>query len=160
MIHLHKVPRLFQLWACKQIINITGKNLIQSLYKPHHDHTCLSCDQCVETCAHVISWNDSGRFDALFQSINILDKWLKKVGMHIQLRKYILQYDKVRGGIGIDKCTTCYWQAIQQVGCITWLDWLEMIHGRDDIQGDADNTSWVFLSTGSLWHSYNTNILG
>ena len=50
----HEVPRLFQIWACKKVMNIVGKNLIQSRYKPHHDTTCPSCDQCVETCAHVL----------------------------------------------------------------------------------------------------------
>ena len=32
---LHKVPRLFQLWACEQLMNIAGTNLIRSRYKPH-----------------------------------------------------------------------------------------------------------------------------
>ena len=89
---LHKVPRLFQLWACKQVMSIAGTNLIQSRYKPHHDPTCPSCDKCGETCTHVLSCNESGRVDALYQSINILDKRLKKVGTHTQLHKYILQY--------------------------------------------------------------------
>ena len=79
---LHEVPWLFQLWACKQVMNIAGTNLIQSGYKPHHDSTCPSCDQCVETFAHVLSFNESVQVDALYQSINLLDKWLKKVVMH------------------------------------------------------------------------------
>ena len=98
---LQKVPRLFQLWACKQVINISGTNLIQSRYKIHHYPTCTSCDQCVETCAHVLSYNEAGRVDSLYQYINILDKWIKKVCTHTQLCKYILQYDKGRGGISM-----------------------------------------------------------
>ena len=82
-------------------MNITGKNLIQSWYRPHHDPKCPSCDQCVEKCAHVLSCNESGRVDEMYQSTNILDKWLNKVGTHTQLRKYILQYAKGRGGISI-----------------------------------------------------------
>ena len=27
---LHEVPRLFQLWVCKQVMNRAGKNVIQS----------------------------------------------------------------------------------------------------------------------------------
>ena len=98
---LHEVPQLFQLWACKQVMNISGTNLIKSCYKPHHDTTCPSCDQCVETCAHVISYNKAGRVDALYQSINLLEKWLKKVGTQTHLRKYILQYDKGIGRISM-----------------------------------------------------------
>ena len=105
---LHQVPRIFQLWACKQVMNISGTNLIQSRYKPHHDPTCPSCDQFVETCAHVLSCNEVGRFDALYQYIDLLEKWLNKVGMHTKLRKYILQYAKGRGGGQHDRCTTWY----------------------------------------------------
>ena len=96
---LHEVPRLFQLWACKQVINISGTNLIQSQYKPHHDPTCTTYDECVETCAHVLSFNETGRVDALYQSIILLEKWIKKLGMHTQLRKFMLQYAKGRGRI-------------------------------------------------------------
>ena len=39
-IKLHEVPRLFQLWAYKQVMNIVGTNLIQSWYKPHNYSTC------------------------------------------------------------------------------------------------------------------------
>ena len=80
-------------------MNISWTNLIQSRYKPDHDPTCPSCDQCVEMCAHVLSCNEAGQVDTLYQSINLLDKCLKKVGMHTHLYKYILQYAKVRGGI-------------------------------------------------------------
>ena len=98
---LHEVPRLFQLWAYKQKMNIAGTNLIKPRYKPHHDPTYPSCDQCVETCAHVLYCNEAGRVDALYQSINILEKRLNKVGTHTQLHKYILQYAKGRGKISM-----------------------------------------------------------
>ena len=49
----------------------------------------------------MLSFNEAGQADTMYQSINILDKWLKKVGMHTQLCKYILLYAKVRGGISI-----------------------------------------------------------
>ena len=91
---LHEVPRLFQLWTYKQVMYITGTSLIQSRYKPRHDPTCPSCDQCVGTCAHVLSCNESVWIDALYQSIFLLDKWINKVGTHTQLHKYILQYAK------------------------------------------------------------------
>ena len=98
---LHEVLQLFQLWAYKQVINIAGKNLIQSGYKPYHYTTCPSCDQCVETCAHVLSCNEAVWVNALYQSINILDKCLNKIGTHTHLCKYILQYAKGREGISM-----------------------------------------------------------
>ena len=57
---LQELSCLFQLWEYKQVISIAGTNLIQSRYKPHHDPTCPSCDQCVKTCAHVLSCNKAG----------------------------------------------------------------------------------------------------
>ena len=49
----------------------------------------------------MLSLNESVWVDALYQSINLLDKWLKNVDTHTQLHKYILQYAKVRGGISM-----------------------------------------------------------
>ena len=98
---LHEVPRLFRLWACKQVIDIAGMNLIQSRYKTHHDPTCPRCDQCVGTCAYVLSCNEAGRVDALYHYVNLLDKWLNKLGTHTQLHKYRLKYAKGRGGISM-----------------------------------------------------------
>ena len=69
----------------------------------------------------------------MYQSISILDKWVNKLGTHIQLHKYIIQYAKGRGGGQHDRCTTWYCEMIQQVGSITGFDWLEKFHGRYDI---------------------------
>ena len=52
-------------------------------------------------CAHVLACIEAGRVDELYQSINLLYKCLNKVGTHTQLYKYILQYDKGRGGISM-----------------------------------------------------------
>ena len=40
---LHDVPRLFQLWACKQVLGIAGTNEMQAHYTPNHEKTCPSC---------------------------------------------------------------------------------------------------------------------
>ena len=82
-------------------MNIVGTKLAQSRYKPHHDPTCPSCDKCVETCVHVLSCNEAGRVDALYQSINLLDNSLKKVGMHTKLCKYLRSLLIIRGGISM-----------------------------------------------------------
>ena len=130
---LHKVPRLFQLWLCKQIMNISGTNLIQSRYKPHHYRTCPSCDQCVQTCAHVLSCNEAGRVVALYQSINILDKWLNKVGTHTHLRKYILQYAKGRGGISMTDVLYGTGRQNSKLAVLQDLILLEKVYERYDI---------------------------
>ena len=55
----------------------------------------------MENCLYLLFCNESGQVDALYQSINLLDEWLKKVGTHTQLRQYIIQYAKGRGGISM-----------------------------------------------------------
>ena len=56
---LHSVPRMFQIWACKQVWEIDGTNKMQSYYKEDHDPTCPSCESCEETCEHVLLCEES-----------------------------------------------------------------------------------------------------
>ena len=49
----------------------------------------------------MLSCNEAGQVDALYHYINLLEKWLNKVGTHKHLRKHIPQYDKGRGGISM-----------------------------------------------------------
>ena len=42
---LHEVPRMFQIWACKQVTNIAGVNSNQAVYKANHDPMCPSCNE-------------------------------------------------------------------------------------------------------------------
>ena len=37
---LHEVPRMFQIWAWKQVTNIAGVNSNQEVYKANHDPMC------------------------------------------------------------------------------------------------------------------------
>ena len=55
MVHdaLHKVPRMFQVWACKHVMGIAGTNFNQSQYQQDNDPKCPSCDKCVKTCSCV-----------------------------------------------------------------------------------------------------------
>ena len=70
---LHGVPCLFQLWACKQVMDVAGTNLTQLHYVDGHDPRCPSCCEVVETCGHVLRCNKAGRVDALLRSIGWLD---------------------------------------------------------------------------------------
>ena len=39
MVHLvlHELPRMFQIWACKQVMGVAGKNMYQYKYQPNHN---------------------------------------------------------------------------------------------------------------------------
>lgn len=95
---LNDVPRMFQLWACKQVTGVAGTNEMQARYTPNHSRRCPSCQVCVEDCAHVLSCEEEGRVDLLQKSINLLDQWLKEKGTDETLRKYLVKYARARGG--------------------------------------------------------------
>merc|ERR1712194_844266 len=67
-------------------------------YMPHQDTPCPSCDQEVETCHHILHYEEEGRVAALNCTINLLDSWLKKVGTDNSLRQCLVQYARTRGG--------------------------------------------------------------
>ena len=73
---LHSVPQLFQLWASKQVMEVAGTNLMQSLYTEGHDPHCPSCSHALESCSHILRCDKVGRVDALMRSIGWLEDWL------------------------------------------------------------------------------------
>jgi hypothetical protein len=102
---LHKVPRLFQLWACKQVMDVAGTNVNQAHYTEGHDPHCPSCTTALETCRHVLHCGEAGRVDALHRSIGWLDDWLKKVGTEPALRRCLVTYAKGRGSRSLGEIT-------------------------------------------------------
>ena len=95
---LHDVPRMFEIWACKQVMDEAPTNLAQHKYKPDHDPKCPSCGVCNETCAHVLHWEEAGRVDSLQRSILLLEQWLIDHQTDRGLRQIIIEYARGRGG--------------------------------------------------------------
>jgi len=58
---LHEVPRLFQLWACKQVNDIAGTNSRLNKCDGTHSPLCPSCLTAKETCAHVLMCEEADR---------------------------------------------------------------------------------------------------
>jgi hypothetical protein len=95
---LTEVPRMFQLWACKQMTGVAGTNEMQARYTPNHSRKCPSCGVCVEDCAHVLFCEEEGRVDLLQKSIDLVEQWMKDKGTDNTLRKYLVKYARARGG--------------------------------------------------------------
>jgi hypothetical protein len=95
---LTDVPRMFQLWACKQVCGVAGTNEMQARYTPNHSKKCPSCNTCVETCGHVLDCEEAGRVDLLHQSIDLVEQWMKDHGTDPTLRKVLIEYAHGRGG--------------------------------------------------------------
>jgi hypothetical protein len=95
---LREVPRMFQIWACKQVMEVAGTNEMQARYTPGHDKHCPSCGVCMETCGHVLACKEGGRVELLTQSIGLVDRWLEDHVTEPKLRRYLTQYARGRGG--------------------------------------------------------------
>ncbi len=68
---LNSVPKLFQLWACKQVMGIAGtmewdKSVIRKCPSP-------SCMQEQDTCAHVLHCCHTERVETLHHTIDIME---------------------------------------------------------------------------------------
>jgi hypothetical protein len=77
---LWRIPLLFQIWACKQVLGISPANG-NIPWDKTIDPLCPSCKQVKETFSHILFCNHAGRVDALMKSIEILQLWLIEVDM-------------------------------------------------------------------------------
>ena len=101
MVHeaLNRVPRMFQIWACKQVMNIAPTKGNRP-WEPDLCPLCPSCGQVRETCAHILLCNHSGRIgiEILTHSIDLLEQWLVEVDTDPDLRECLVEYARGRGG--------------------------------------------------------------
>ncbi len=61
---LHNLPRLFQIWAAKQVLGVTGMMKLLS-HQDGRSPVCPSYQECIETCTH-IAWCSETRRRAAF----------------------------------------------------------------------------------------------
>jgi len=94
---LRELPRLFSLWASKQVMDVAGTNSNLAKYKKGHTNRCPSCEKHRETCAHILTCSEEGRVSVLMSSIRNLEKWLDHVGTDPQLVDCIVEYARGRG---------------------------------------------------------------
>ena len=99
---LTAVPRMFQVWACKQVWGIAGTNKEQSRWSDVSP-LCPSCRQAPETCSHVLHCPHEGRVEALHTTIALMDKWMKQNNTDPDLRDCIYEYAAGRGGITMEE---------------------------------------------------------
>ncbi len=91
---LHDAPRMFQQWACKQVMGIAGtmewdKSVVWK---------CPSCMEYRDTCAHVLFCEHVGRVATLHHTVDLLESWLQEAGTDPNLMDCIAEYAYSRGG--------------------------------------------------------------
>ncbi len=86
---LHKLPRLFQIWAAKQVLRVTGTMKLLA-NQDGRSPLCPSCLECKETCTHIARCPESGRSKAFHQSTETVERWLGKNKTHPDLQALLL----------------------------------------------------------------------
>jgi hypothetical protein len=142
---LWEVPRMFQIWAAKQVMGLAGTNEMQSRYKEEHDRRCPSCGVAVETCGHVLHCREEGRVDVLEKSIDLLDDWLIEQETEEELRFCLIDYARGRGGVSMsDIChrkSSRYKRMARSQDAIGWRRFMEGMISKE-ILNLYYSTSW------------------
>ncbi len=89
---LEGVPRMFQIWACKQVLGIANTNNTVHKWDKEVDPRCPSCRQAVETMEHVLMCTEAGCVDIYLQTVGLLDAWFIKMDKALVLRAYIVDF--------------------------------------------------------------------
>jgi hypothetical protein len=125
---LHKVPRMFQIWAMNQVMNIAPANG----NRPWERSLCPLCPSCMqekETCEHILFCNNTGRVEVFRHSIQLLDEWMQEAGTDPTLRDCITDYTSGRGGQLMSSITwglpSRYQLMAQSVDKIGWRRFME-----------------------------------
>ncbi len=130
MVHgaLHRVPRMFQIWACKQVMNIAPTNGSWP-WEPDLCPLCPSCGQVRETCAHILLCNHTGRVEVLMHLIDLLEHWLVEINTDPILRECMVEYAKGQGGLTMTEiCRGMdhrYGKVAEEQDTISWRRFME-----------------------------------
>ncbi len=115
---LWDVPKMSQLWACKQVMGIEGTMEWDSTVI----RKCPSCMQECNTCAHVLFCHHTGWVETLKHAIDVMEDWLEVVDTDPGLLDCIAEYSHGQDSrIMTDIC--------QGLG----MDFMQMAHDQDAI---------------------------
>ncbi len=137
---LHKLPRLFQAWACKQIMDIAGTNYFRAKFTPGLSPKCPSCMVADERCAHILLCPEAGRVENLMNSIAILDQWLTTENTDPELHACLIEYARSRGAAQMYELARPYSAKLARFGknqdLIGWRRFMEgmVANGAMEIQ--------------------------
>lgn len=99
---IHKLLRLFQLWASKQVMGAAS-----TMAYLHHqdgcDPWCPSCLQDLETAAHILLCQEGGRTKAFCQAVREWQTWCDTNSMDPQLRDGLSAFIIARGDISMSR---------------------------------------------------------
>ena len=153
---LHQAPRMFGIWASKQVTDTAGTNKNLAIRKGKdkgtQDQRCPSCGQAIETTGHVLHCREAGRVDALLKSIQLVNVWMKKVGTDPRLRQCLIRFARGRGVTYMEDIAGPLGDRYMQLGRsqdeIGWRRFMEGMIATEVVEIQRD---YITLS-GSKWN--------
>ncbi len=109
---LHSVPRLFQVWATKQVMGIAGTMKFLS-HQDGRESLCPCCLSCKETCSHILLCPEIGCTKAFQQSVAGVTSWMAENAMHPDIKAVVTAYAIGRGQVSCLNCAADYLTIIQ-----------------------------------------------
>jgi hypothetical protein len=100
---LHNLPRLFQLWASKYALGISGRMKFLA-YQDNRSPLCPSCLEGIETCKHIARCPETGCVATFMQSMQEVERWMAAHHTHPNLLLLSIQYLRGRGTITCHEC--------------------------------------------------------
>lgn len=96
---LHDVPKMFQIFACKQVFDVSGTNKFLHKRKaaPNNSPICNSCTIHDECAGHILCCPEEGRVQMLHKLVEEMLDWLEIAGTPRDLMFLIVKYIKERG---------------------------------------------------------------
>jgi hypothetical protein len=99
-----EVPWLFQVWACKQVMNIAATN--KNLHRRHHNGWSNKCP-CytihVKMAEHILLCPKEGRIEAFWLATTALEQWLKEADTDPNLVDCIVEYVQRQGTVTMEE---------------------------------------------------------
>jgi hypothetical protein len=102
---LHNLPWLFQIWAAKQVLGVTGTMKFLA-HQDGRSPLCPSCQECTKTCTHIAWCSETWRHEAFHQSTEEVERWLGDKKTHPDLQSLLLLYLRGRGTMTCLECST------------------------------------------------------
>ena len=140
---LHEVPRMFQIWAAKQVTEIAAVNTNQTIRNPskHIGPRCPSCnageDSPHEVCSHVLYCEEEGRVASLNCTVDLMSDWLRKVGTQENLRKVVVGFARSRGATSMENVVWNKGARFQKLGksmdVIGWRRFMEGMVSKEAV---------------------------
>jgi hypothetical protein len=148
---LQEVPKLFQLWTCKQVMGIAStikwdKTVVRN---------CPSCMQAQDTCAHVLFCCHEGRVDTLKHTIDLMEVWLEEAEIKLDLLHCIAEYAHGWGECSMtDICKGLgphFMQKARDQDAVGWRQFMESIVCKRMRAIQYNHQHWVRTRTSPTW---------